>query len=68
MMPVYLYTTPAMYKGEKVMIDASMLLLSYPPRYKIQYPDGRIDSASVREVEILREAEEPPMGSRGINA
>lgn len=61
MMPQYLYTTLALYRGERVMIDAEMLILSYPPRYSIQYPCGRIATAFVRDVVIARRTEAPAM-------
>ena len=61
MMPHYLYNTPAIYRGERVMIDAEMLILSYPPHYSIQYASGRIATASVRDVEIVRWTQAPPM-------
>jgi hypothetical protein len=60
-MPEYLYTTPATYRGKRVMIDAEMLILSYPPRYMLRYANGHTTSALVHEVTILR-FDEPSTG------
>ena len=44
---------PAMYRGERVFVDVSITLLSFPPKYNITYGDGRRSYAPCDDVQFI---------------
>lgn len=48
---------PATYRGQRVLVDTSGILLSAPPQYNIRYGDGHAGYARCHEVEF--DAENP---------